>query len=105
MRFRGEEIKRARLALGLTQEELGRLFGTSGNTVARWERDESKPDCVGMLRLALEALKLRKAAHCDDELKELIAETGARIDRLYKEAKQRAPKIREELAALEKSMI
>jgi transcriptional regulator with XRE-family HTH domain len=103
--MKGEEIKRARLSLGLSQEELAQLFGTTGNTVARWERDESTPAYPGILRLAFEALQVRKLSHEDDELKQLIAETSERIDKRYEEYRQRAPKIREELEKLEQALL
>lgn len=37
-----DELKRSRVALGLTQEELGRELKVAANTVARWERGERK---------------------------------------------------------------
>jgi DNA-binding transcriptional regulator YiaG len=36
----GEELKRRRQRLKLTQTELARLIGVHKNTVARWERGE-----------------------------------------------------------------
>ena len=36
----GPELKRRRAALGMTQVELAKALGVTGNTVARWERDE-----------------------------------------------------------------
>jgi DNA-binding transcriptional regulator YiaG len=34
----GEELRRVRRRLGLTQVELAKQLGTAANTVARWER-------------------------------------------------------------------
>jgi len=38
-----QAIRTARLASGLTQEQLGRRLGLKGRAVYRWERDESAP--------------------------------------------------------------
>jgi DNA-binding transcriptional regulator YiaG len=38
--MRGAECRRIRRSLGLTQVEFGEQLGVTGNTVARWERDE-----------------------------------------------------------------
>jgi DNA-binding transcriptional regulator YiaG len=46
---RGQRIKEARLNMGLSQEEFGRLFGKRGvsrGAVGRWERDEVCPRCL-----------------------------------------------------------
>jgi transcriptional regulator with XRE-family HTH domain len=36
----GPQLRTARKRLGLTQAGLGDLIGTTGNTIARWERAE-----------------------------------------------------------------
>ncbi len=36
----GEELRRIRARMGLTQAELADRLGVTPNTVARWERDE-----------------------------------------------------------------
>jgi DNA-binding transcriptional regulator YiaG len=36
----GAELRRIRTRLGLTQAALAERLGVTGNTVARWERDE-----------------------------------------------------------------
>ncbi len=38
--MKGQTLKRFRKQLGLTQVQLGKRLGVTGNTVARWERDE-----------------------------------------------------------------
>lgn len=53
-------LKSARIALNMTQEELAKLFGVTPTTLARWERRDSNPDAPGMLILALEALEGRQ---------------------------------------------
>lgn len=40
----GSQLRAMRLALGLTQREVGELVGRTTNTVARWERGERTPD-------------------------------------------------------------
>ncbi len=39
----GDELRRAREATGLTQDELGALVGCSGNTISKYERDDQTP--------------------------------------------------------------
>ena len=39
-RMTGAQLRKARKRLGLTQAALGDMIGTTGNTIARWERDE-----------------------------------------------------------------
>lgn len=56
----GAELRKRRKDLNLTQAELGRLLGVSGNTVARWERDEIA--FAPYLELALETLERRLKA-------------------------------------------
>ncbi len=51
----GEEVRKSRHLLGLTQKELGEALGIAGNTVARWERGERQ--CPPHVSLALKYLK------------------------------------------------
>lgn len=39
----GDEIRRGRELLGLTQSELGKRIGVSHRTIGNWERDETSP--------------------------------------------------------------
>ena len=39
----GDEIRRGRELLGLTQAELGKRIGVSHRTIGNWERDETSP--------------------------------------------------------------
>ena len=48
----GENIRKNRLALGLTQEALGEKLGMAAQTVSKWERDESLPDASALPKLA-----------------------------------------------------
>ena len=76
------EIRRRRLALGLSQDELGELLSVAQNTIARWERDELEPEHPGMLKLAFDALENNwtLSKHTKDE----IAQRKRRIEALGK---------------------
>lgn len=47
-----KNLKRLRLDMGLTQEELAGRIGVSGQAVSKWERDESYPDITLLPALA-----------------------------------------------------
>lgn len=51
----GKELKEKRNNLALTQEQLASELNVTGNTVARWERDEMK--IPPFLHLALETIE------------------------------------------------
>lgn len=55
--MQGDHLRDFRTKHSLTQAELGKHLGTTGNTVARWERDEMA--IPPHLALALEALEFR----------------------------------------------
>jgi len=38
--MKGAEVRRVRKELGLTQREFAKRLGVTGNSVARWERNE-----------------------------------------------------------------
>ncbi len=40
----GENIKKYRIKIGLTQEELATKLGKSKNVISNWERGDNKPD-------------------------------------------------------------
>ena len=54
----GKELKEKRNELSLTQEQLAKELNVTGNTVARWERDEMK--IPPFLHLALETIERNK---------------------------------------------
>jgi transcriptional regulator with XRE-family HTH domain len=56
-----EQIRAARLRLGLTQQELADKFGVNHNTISRWESGAIVPEAMGMLELAFTALQLQQA--------------------------------------------
>lgn len=58
----GEEMRRIRKRLGLTQAGLGARLGVAGNTVARWERGELgiREPVVRLLRLIAKTETKRK---------------------------------------------
>lgn len=51
----GKELKEKRNDLSLTQEQLANELSVTGNTVARWERDEMK--IPPFLYLAMETIE------------------------------------------------
>ncbi len=51
----GKELKEKRNDLSLTQEQLANELSVTGNTVARWERDEMK--IPPFLHLAIETVE------------------------------------------------
>jgi transcriptional regulator with XRE-family HTH domain len=53
----GEEVRAVRQFIKKTQADFGELLGVSGNTIARWERDEMLPNTPQVLRLALRYLE------------------------------------------------
>lgn len=58
----GDRIKAARVAAGLTQEQVARQFGIKGSAVTQWESDASRPESrrmgtlAAMLRVSLDHL-------------------------------------------------
>ncbi len=44
MEHLGEHIRKKRLELGLTQKEVGKIFGVSEEAVYNWESGRSRPD-------------------------------------------------------------
>lgn len=40
----GKRIFRARKRLGMTQDDLGKVFKITGQAVSQWERDKERPD-------------------------------------------------------------
>ena len=53
----GEQIRRIREQIGLTQAQLGEKLDVSANTVARWERGEIEPEHPRMLWCALQYIR------------------------------------------------
>lgn len=47
----GKRIYRARKRLDLTQDELGQVFGITGQAVSQWERDKERPDPAKLPKL------------------------------------------------------
>jgi transcriptional regulator with XRE-family HTH domain len=63
----GQELRRRREALGLSQADLGRLLGVMQNTVSRWELGLVVIRHPKILALALEAIETRELLKRDDE--------------------------------------
>ena len=47
----GEQVKKKRLELGLSQEKLARLLDCSMNTIRNWEKGCTEPDASKFLEL------------------------------------------------------
>lgn len=56
----GEELRRRRTALGLTQMELARRLGTSQQTVHKWESGSTRIQHAPMMHLALRYLEVAR---------------------------------------------
>ena len=57
----GQELKRARARLGMTQKELGEALGVHWNTVARMERDVPGCPIIRTTELAVKYLLVMKS--------------------------------------------
>ena len=64
----GSELRRRRVALGLTQKQLGEYFNKDGNTIARWERGEVVISTPQLVRLALTGLEVELGLWRNDQL-------------------------------------
>ncbi len=57
----GDEVRRTRRLLGLTQRQFGERVGVQRNTVARWERDELTVGTTAAILIRLLAQQARQA--------------------------------------------
>jgi len=55
----GDEVRKTRRLLGLTQRQFGERVGVQRNTVARWERDELTVGATAAILIALLAKQAR----------------------------------------------
>ena len=82
----GREVKFLRTEMGLTQGQLGRLLHRDGQSIGRWERDESPLE--PMLDMAIRQLvteKLGLEIPAFEKLSELVTpDTGPRRIRIEK---------------------
>jgi transcriptional regulator with XRE-family HTH domain len=100
-----EKIKQTRLRLGITAEELGELLGVAKNTIARWERGAMPPGSSKLIELALEALVIRHLSSTDKRLQVAVMAAGSSFEDELAEARDRAPRIRQDLARLQKESV
>jgi len=63
----GDEVRRRRRALGMSQAELGRRLGMPQQSIARWETGARRIGHPAMLRLALERLAMLRGDDGDGE--------------------------------------
>jgi transcriptional regulator with XRE-family HTH domain len=77
------EIKRRRIHLGFTQDDLATAFGVSRNTVSRWELGTAQPEAPGMLRMAFDYLLAERALQ--DHLSAAFGPTTELLSDLQKE--------------------
>jgi transcriptional regulator with XRE-family HTH domain len=70
--WNGSELKRHRLAAGLTQAQLARLVGRSHASVTHYEANFSVPPVQVLLRLS-EALQVEPGALFTQEEQELVS--------------------------------
>jgi len=59
--MKGQELRRFRQKMKLTQKQLGVELGVTENTIARWERDEMKisEPAVKLVKILLQAKTLK----------------------------------------------
>lgn len=85
----GSRLKAARLARGMTQEQLAHEVGVSSPAVSQWERDGSEPNFTSLralcsaLDITLDALIVGGAAEGSKDDR-LAAKERALIDRFRK---------------------
>jgi len=73
--FHAQAIRSARVAVGLTQEQLGRRVGVSGRAIYRWERDAAVPTRRNRTALVTAVAILNQAA--GDQLKAALEQGPA----------------------------
>lgn len=58
----GDEVRRLRVQLGLTQVQLAELVGVASNSIARWERDEMavRESAARLMRLLAQQRRSRR---------------------------------------------
>lgn len=101
----GENIRKARKALGLSQEALGELTGANRVTISKYENDEYNPSVPALKRLA-DALKTTPAELTGDQqinLDKEPEEQDAQITIMARAMKQMTPEQREMMVNLGKA--
>lgn len=67
----GDELRRRRMAMNMSQAELGRRFGVPYQTIWKWENGKVKMERGPMIDLALRSLERETAEAMGVEPKEL----------------------------------
>ena len=82
----GQQIREKRLALKMTQAQLGEALRVNKNTIARWERGELTPQSTEMLRLAFVGLEAERPAKITgDKLVRKIERSTKKIRRIARQ--------------------
>lgn len=89
-----EQIKQTRLALRLTQPQLGAELGVSAALIAQWERGEALPEHSRLLELALQQVQFEHGYWVLDEATRqhleksyvLLQESKRELEQLIKES-------------------
>lgn len=96
----GENIRKARKALKLSQDALGELTGANRVTISKYENNEYNPSLPAIKRLA-EALHTTPAELTGDmpETKKEPAEDGGQYDEVIERLKKLSPENRAHMDA------
>ena len=48
----GMKMKKARINVGLTQEQVAEALGVSRQTISNWENDKTYPDIISVIKIS-----------------------------------------------------
>jgi transcriptional regulator with XRE-family HTH domain len=104
--IKAKEMKKYRLWLNMSQEAIAEAFGVAGDTYARWERDEQKPESPSLVALAFESLLNRRLMVEADRLhierfEELTDQTEFYLNEIEKLQNFRRSRVKQSARSLE----